>query len=105
MYQSMLQSEEMDNLFRSVLTLKTTDECYMFFEDLCTISELKSIAQRLKVASLLRRRHTCQDISQSTGASTATISRVNKCLNYGTGGYKMVLNRLEPGRDNGSEKS
>jgi TrpR-related protein YerC/YecD len=101
MYQSMLQSNEMDNLFRAVLTLKTTEECYMFFEDLCTISELKSFAQRLKVASLLKQNHTCHDISQSTGASTATISRVNRFLNYGTGGYPMVLNRIEAGRADG----
>lgn len=101
MYQSVLQSEEMDKLFQSVLQLKTVEECYMFFEDICTISELKSIAQRLKVAMLLTGRHTCHDISESTGASTATISRVNKCLNYGTGGYSMVLKRL--GAANGSK--
>jgi TrpR-related protein YerC/YecD len=97
MYQSMLQSEEMDRLFSAVLKLKTVEECYMFFEDICTISELKSIAQRLKVAELLQAKHTCHDISESTGASTATISRVNKCLNYGTGGYSLVLKRFEAG--------
>lgn len=98
MYESMLKSEEMDMLFEAVLKLKSTDECYMFFEDICTISELKSIAQRMKVASLLEEKHTCHDISVATGASTATISRVNKCLHYGTGGYGMVLKRLE-GKD------
>lgn len=95
MYESMLKSEEMDMLFQAVLSLKTAEECYMFFEDICTISELKSIAQRMKVAALLKDRHTCHDISVDTGASTATISRVNKCLHYGTGGYDMVLKRLE----------
>lgn len=98
MYESMLKSEEMDMLFEAILKLKTADECYMFFEDICTISELKSIAQRMKVAALLKEKHTCHDISVSTGASTATISRVNKCLQYGTGGYGMVLKRLE-GKD------
>jgi len=91
----MLKSDEMDMLFNAILKLKTQEECYMFFEDICTISELKSIAQRLKVASLLKGKHTCHDISKSTGASTATISRVNKCLNYGAGGYSMILKRLE----------
>ncbi len=95
MYESMLKSEEMDTLFEAILKLKTVDECYMFFEDICTITELKSIAQRMKVAALLKEKHTCHDISVSTGASTATISRVNKCLQYGTGGYGMVLKRLE----------
>jgi TrpR-related protein YerC/YecD len=95
MYESMLKSEEMDMLFRAVLKLKSIEECYMFFEDICTISELKSIAQRMKVAALLKEKHTCHEISQTTGASTATISRVNKCLHYGTGGYELVLQRLE----------
>lgn len=94
MYESMLKSQDMDMLFRAVLSLKNIDECYMFFEDICTISELNSIAQRMKVAALLKEKHTCHDISQRTGASTATISRVNKCLNYGAGGYDLVLKRL-----------
>jgi TrpR-related protein YerC/YecD len=98
MYESMLRSEEMDMLFEAILKLKTADECYMFFEDICTISELKSIAQRMKVAALLKEKHTCHDISVSTGASTATISRVNKCLQYGSGGYEMILKRME-GKD------
>ena len=99
MYESKLRSDDMDRLFQAVLTLRTTEECYMFFEDLCTISELKSFAQRLKVALLLKDRHTCHDISQSTGASTATISRVNRCLNYGTGGYGLALDRLDNRED------
>ena len=94
MYESKLQSEDLDKLFTAVLTLKTQEECYMFFEDLCTISELESISQRFKVAGLLREKHTCNDISQLTGASTATISRVNRCLLHGTGGYTLVLDRM-----------
>ena len=100
MYESKLKSDDMDHLFEAVLTLQTVEECYMFFEDLCTISELVSISHRFRVAQLLRGKHTCQDISQSTGASTATISRVNRCLNYGTGGYTMVLDRIE-NKENG----
>ncbi len=95
MYQSKLKSDDMDKLFEAVLTLKSVEECYMFFEDLCTISELTSISQRLKVAELLSEKHTCHDISETTGASTATISRVNRCLLYGTGGYQLALKRLK----------
>ena len=94
MYESKLRSADLDRLFAAVLTLKTTEECYMFFEDLCTISELKSMSQRFKVAQLLKEGHTCHEISAQTGASTATISRVNRCLVYGTGGYKTTLERL-----------
>jgi TrpR-related protein YerC/YecD len=95
MYESKLKSLDMDRLFEAMLTLKSVEECYMFFEDLCTISELTSIAQRFKVAELLKGKHTCHDISTQTGASTATISRVNRCLLYGTGGYGMALSRLQ----------
>jgi TrpR-related protein YerC/YecD len=94
-YQSKLQNEELDRFFQTILSLRTLDECYMYFEDICTIAELNAIAQRLKVALLLQEKHTCQDISQATGVSTATISRVNKCLHYGTGGYGMVMERLK----------
>ena len=99
MYESKLKSEDMDRLYGAILTLKSVEECYMFFEDLCTISELTSIAQRLKVAELLKGKNTCHDISAVTGASTATISRVNRCLLYGTGGYDMALKRLSGGAD------
>lgn len=99
MYESRLQSEDMDRLFKAILTLESIEECYMFFEDLCTISELKSIEQRMKVAALLKSKHTCHDISDTTGASTATISRVNRCLHYGAGGYEMVLKRLNSKED------
>ncbi len=94
MYKSKLRCDELDKLFAAILTLESKEECYMFFEDLCTISELKSISQRLRVAQLLSEGRTCHEISALTGASTATISRVNRCLNYGTGGYKAVLGRF-----------
>lgn len=100
MYQSNLKSDDMDRLFAAMLTLKTSEECYMFFEDLGTISELTSMAQRFKVAELLSDKHTCHDISETTGASTATISRVNRCLNYGTGGYRLAITRLKANKEN-----
>jgi TrpR-related protein YerC/YecD len=95
MYESKLKSKDLDRLLNAVLSLESLEECYMFFEDVCTISELMSISQRLKVAALLKEHHTCHDISDTVGASTATISRVNRCLNYGTGGYNMVLDRIK----------
>lgn len=95
MYESKLKSDELDRLFAAVLSLKTVEECYMFFEDLCTIPELKSMSQRFKVAELLGDKHTCHDICAKTGSSTATISRVNRCLVYGTGGYRTALKRLQ----------
>ena len=94
MSESRLKSPENDALFEAILKLENEDECYRFFEDICTISELKSIAQRLAVAKLLRANVTYQDISAQLGASTATISRVNRALTYGTGGYGIVLDRL-----------
>lgn len=89
-----LHSKEVDKLFQAVLSLETIDECYAFFEDICTAKEILDISQRLQVASLLQEglNYTC--ISQKTGASTATISRVNKCLSYGQDGYKIVLERM-----------
>jgi TrpR-related protein YerC/YecD len=84
-----------DKLFQAVLYLKSVDECYNFFEDICTISEIKALAQRLEVAKMLRDGKTYSEISEKAGASTATISRVNKCLNYGADGYKTILDRVE----------
>lgn len=95
-----IKSENTDLLMRAVLELKTVDECYSFFEDLCTISEIKSMAQRIEVAKMLSDKCVYTDIAAKTGASTATISRVNKCLNYGSDGYLTVLNRL---KENGNE--
>ncbi|MEI6100529.1 MAG: YerC/YecD family TrpR-related protein [Eubacteriales bacterium] len=90
-----LKSEDLDNLFNAMSTIENLDEYYMFFEDLCTVSELGAIAQRFKVAQMLDKKNTCHAIAEMTGASTATISRVNRCLHYGTGGYPMVIKRLE----------
>lgn len=93
MYDSKLKSDDLDILFETILNLKNEDECYMFFEDLCTISELNAITQRYKVARLLSENITSQAIADETGASTATISRVNRCLNYGAGGYQLAIER------------
>lgn len=89
-----LRNPSVDKLFSVILQLKTLDECYNFFEDLCTIHEIKSLAQRLEVAELLLNGATYTSIVQKTGASTATISRVNRSLNYGCDGYELVFNRL-----------
>ncbi|NEZ46824.1 TrpR-like protein YerC/YecD [Clostridium niameyense] len=94
-YKSKLQTEEMDSLYEAVLSLKTKEECYRFFEDICTINEVKALEQRLQVAKMLRKKNTYLEIASATGASTATISRVNRCLNYGSGGYNIILDRLE----------
>lgn len=93
MYESKLKSKELDALFNGILSLKDEEECYMFFEDLCTVAELSAIGQRYKVAQMLREKITCHAIAEKTGASTATISRVNRSLNYGTGGYDLVIYR------------
>ncbi len=85
----------MDFLFRSILSLKTVEECYNFFEDLCTVPELKAMSQRLVVAHMLSTKQVYSEIVAKTGASTATISRVNRSLNYGCEGYDMVFKRLE----------
>lgn len=83
-----------DQLCQAVLALESVEECYQFFEDICTISELKALSQRLEVARMLKNGHTYDDIVARTGASTATISRVKRCLNYGADGYKIILDRL-----------
>ena len=81
-------------LYRAVLAVRDEDECEALFTDLFTIAELQSATQRLVVADMLYHKNTCQAISDETGASTATVTRVNKCLNYGPGGYRMILKRL-----------
>ncbi|MDL2237193.1 YerC/YecD family TrpR-related protein [Christensenellaceae bacterium OttesenSCG-928-K19] len=95
MEQSKLKSKELDALFEGIMTLKTEQECYQFFEDLCTVNELNAIAQRFKVANMLNGKKTTHAIAEETGASTATISRVNRCLHYGMGGYGIVIERLK----------
>ena len=89
-----LKDELNDQLCRAMLSLKNIDECYQFFEDICTVSELKALSQRLEVARMLRAGHTYEEVVERTGASTATISRVKRCLNYGADGYDTVLKRL-----------
>ena len=89
-----LRDELSEQLCEAVLSLDSIEECYQFFEDICTVSELKALSQRLEVARMLSAGHTYDDIVARTGASTATISRVKRCLNYGADGYKVVLGRL-----------
>ncbi len=93
-YESKLKRDDIDQLFDAVLTLENREECYRFFEDICTINELHAIAQRLQVAKLLSEKRTYTEIESLTSASTATISRINKCLLYGADGYKLVLERM-----------
>ncbi|MDR3566123.1 MAG: YerC/YecD family TrpR-related protein [Negativicutes bacterium] len=90
-----LKDTPTDQLFQAVLLLENEEECYQFFEDVCTISELKAMAQRLEVARMLKHGHTYDEIVTRTGASTATISRVKRCLFYGADGYKTILTRLD----------
>ena len=92
---SKIRDKYTDDLFDAILTLKNRDECYSFFEDLCTVLELKSLSQRYQVAKMLSEHHVYSDIVSETGASTATISRVNRSINYGNGGYDIVFNRLD----------
>lgn len=94
-----LRNKSADTLFNAILQLKNVDECYSFFEDLCTIHEIQSLAQRLEVARLLSEGDTYTAIGDKTGVSTATISRINRCLNYGEGGYNIVLERLKENND------
>lgn len=89
------KKEKSDRLYQAILTLETEEECYNFFQDLCTISELRSMEQRYEVASLLNDGMIYNDILEKTGASSATISRVNRSLNYGCDGYRIVFERLE----------
>ena len=87
--------QDFNHLFQAILTLKNTDECYSFFEDVCTVNELLSFSQRYEVAKMLREKKTYLEIADKTGASTATISRVNRSLNYGSDGYDMVFARVK----------
>ena len=89
-----IKTEAVDRLFDAIMTLQDRNECYAFFEDLCTVNELLSLSQRFEVASMLKDHRTYLDIAEKTGASTATISRVNRSLNYGNDGYELVFGRL-----------
>ena len=93
----MKRNESMDRLFQTILNLQTLDECYAYFEDLCTIKELGDMSQRLDAAILLNDGLSYQKIMEQVEISTATIGRVSRCLNYGTGGYKTAINKLKEG--------
>ena len=94
MYDSKVKCGETDELFRAILSLKTEEECYRFFDDLCTVGEIKAMAQRFHVAQLLSEGKTFTQISEEVGASSATITRVNKCISYGSDGYRQIIDRL-----------
>lgn len=94
-YQPKIKDKFTDALFEAILQLESLEECYRFFEDVCTIKEIQSISQRLEVAKLLKKGSTYNEIEEITGASTATISRVNRCLHYGADGYRLILDRLQ----------
>ena len=89
-----LKDEATDQLFEAILSLQNKEECYKFFEDICTIKEIEAMSQRLKVARMLKEGATYDQVAEQTGASTATISRVKRYLNYGADGYNLILNRL-----------
>ena len=89
-----IRTDTVRELFEAILTLENVDECFDFFEDVCTVNEVTSIAQRFAVARMLKENKTYLEVANKTGASTATISRVNRSLNYGNGGYDMVLARM-----------
>ena len=90
-----LHTKEVDALFEAILSLKTLDECYKFFEDACTIKEILDIAQRLKAAKMLRNGNNYMEVCAETGMSSATISRVSRCLEYGAGGYDLAITRIK----------
>ena len=93
-YESKLKNKEADDLFDAIMSISSRDECYRFFEDLCTVKEIKAMAQRYGVAKLLLDRKTYSEIEEATGASTATISRINRTLQYGADGYTSVIGRM-----------
>ncbi|HHY73729.1 MAG TPA: hypothetical protein GX497_11025 [Bacillus bacterium] len=90
-----LRGKSLDQLFEAILSLENIEECYRFFDDLCTVNEIQSLAQRLEVARMLREGFTYHRIETETGASTATISRVKRCLNFGNDAYIMALDRIQ----------
>lgn len=100
MFSSRLKSEQADNLARAILALNTEEDCYKLFEDLFTIREIQDLSQRLEVARLLQAQSTYTEIVERTGVSTATIGRVNRALNYGAGGYQLVLERIAEQEEN-----
>lgn len=95
-----VRTTAVSELFEAILTLQNEEECFDFFEDVCTVNELLSLAQRFEVAKMLKEGHTYMEVAEQTGASTATISRVNRSLNYGKDGYEMVFARMKENRKN-----
>lgn len=91
---SLKRDEMTDTLFRSILELRSVEECYLYFEDLCTNKEVRDFGQRLEIARLLSTGSSYQQVTQATGVSSATIGRVKRCLDYGAGGYRLMLARL-----------
>ena len=100
-----IKTPAVDYFFDAVLSLKNHDECYSFFEDICTVNEILSFAQRFQVAAMLRAKKTYLEIAEETGASTATISRVNRSLNYGNDGYDMAFSRVAPFPEDSNKSS
>ena len=98
---SKIKDEKLDFLFQAILTLDSVEDCYSFFEDLCTVSELQEMSRRMQAARMLRASAVYADIAAETGLSTATISRVNRCLKYGSEGYNKVLDTMESSRRTG----
>ena len=99
-----IKTEAVDHLFDAILSLQNKEECYAFFEYLCTVNELLSLSQRFEVAAMLKEGKTYLDIAEKTGASTATISRVNRSLNYGNDGYELVFSRMAEASEPDSEQ-
>ena len=104
MFEPKVKNGQMDRLMKAILLLDNEETAYRFFEDLCTVAELKAMSQRAVVARMLREKHVYSDIVAGTGASTATISRVNRSLNYGTGGYDMIFARMDEAAESPEEK-
>lgn len=94
-YRYKIQNEAIDKLFEAILELKTIEECYRFFDDLCTVNEIEAFGQRLDVAKMLFNKMTYQEIEKITGISAATISKISKSFSFGPGGYEMIIKRLE----------
>ncbi|MBP3657378.1 MAG: helix-turn-helix domain-containing protein [Clostridia bacterium] len=96
---SLRHDKQTDALFESILQLRSVEECYTYFEDLCTVREIRDLGQRLEVARLLRAGSSYQQAASATGVSSATVGRVKKCLDYGPGGYEMIMKRMEADTD------
>lgn len=99
-----LRGEQVDQLFDAILSLKDREECYRFFDDIATMSEVHSLSQRLQVAKMLTQGYTYNEIEKETKASTATISRVRRCLNFGSDGYELALNRITKKKEDEKEE-